>query len=219
MEPSPFAKLLQLADVRQGDVVLVIGAGTGYSAAVIARLAGSVVALECNAELAEQARLALSELGTAEVSLVGGRLQDGWAQRAPFDVIFIEGAVDAVPEVLFDQLRGGRSSRRRRGPRQCRCRPALPQGQRFRNGASRIQCGGQAAAGLRTGRGFRVLGALRRMTSATILREMTIGLLGEMNRAQGDARTGARVVRGTCRLGGRAGSSEANERVRRVPFP
>ena len=107
MEPSPFAKLLQLADVRQGDEVLVIGAGTGYSAAVIARLAAFVVALECDAELADRARAALAELGTAEVLLVGGRLQDGWAERAPFDVIFIEGAVDAVPEMLFDQLREG----------------------------------------------------------------------------------------------------------------
>ena len=55
MEPSPFAKLVQLAEIRPGDIVLDVGAGTGYSSAVLSRLAASVIALESDASLADRA--------------------------------------------------------------------------------------------------------------------------------------------------------------------
>jgi protein-L-isoaspartate(D-aspartate) O-methyltransferase len=107
MEPSPFARLTQLAEIRAGDSVLDIGCGTGYSSAVLSKLAATVVALESDSELAAQARDALAGLGCANVTVVEGGLAAGHAASAPYDVIFINGAVDEVPTALFDQLRDG----------------------------------------------------------------------------------------------------------------
>lgn len=109
MEASPFAKLLQLAEISAGDNVLDIGAGTGYSSAILSRLAASVIALESDADLAERARATLSQTGHGNVAVVTGRLEDGHKAAAPYDVVVIEGAVDRLPEALFAQLaEGGR---------------------------------------------------------------------------------------------------------------
>ena len=105
MEPAPLARLVQLAEVEAGDVALVVGCGTGYSAAILARLAGSVVALESDAELAARASETLAEQGIDNVSVVTGTLQDGYPAEAPYDVIFVDGAVEEVPTVLLDQLK------------------------------------------------------------------------------------------------------------------
>lgn len=107
MEPSPFAKLVQLAAVTPDDFVLDIGTGSGYSAAVLSRLASSVVALESDASLAESAGATLSELGYDNVAVVQGALTDGYTAEAPYDVILLGGAVDTIPEALFDQLKEG----------------------------------------------------------------------------------------------------------------
>jgi protein-L-isoaspartate(D-aspartate) O-methyltransferase len=77
MEPSPFAKLLQLAEITPSDRVLDVGTGTGYSAAVLSRLAASVVALESDAALAARAREALAAIGSANVEVVVGALPAG----------------------------------------------------------------------------------------------------------------------------------------------
>ena len=107
MEPSPFAKLLQLAEIGAGDFVLDIGCATGYSSAVLSQIASSVVALECDETLAATANEKLAELGYDNVAVVTGDLQTGCPDEAPFDVIIIGGAVDEVPEKLFEQLRDG----------------------------------------------------------------------------------------------------------------
>ncbi len=104
MEPSPMARLLQLAEVGATDRVLVIGCGSGYSAAVLSRLAGSVVALESDAVLAELAESTLAQLGCDAVTVVRGALREGHAAKAPYDVIFIDGAVEELPAGLTDQL-------------------------------------------------------------------------------------------------------------------
>ncbi len=104
MRGASLARLLQLADVGLADRVLDIGAGRGYAAAVLARMAASVVALEAAPELAAQARSAFERIGVDGVSVVEGPLEAGYADGAPYDVILIEGAVDAVPASLFDQL-------------------------------------------------------------------------------------------------------------------
>ncbi|WP_420961846.1 protein-L-isoaspartate O-methyltransferase family protein [Brucella sp. IR073] len=104
MEPSPFAKLVQLASVNPGDRVLVIGTGTGYSAAILSKLAGPVVGLESDAELAAQATAKMAELGFNNVVIATAPLPEGDAARAPYDVILLEGAVDFVPDALFAQL-------------------------------------------------------------------------------------------------------------------
>ncbi|EIM75356.1 protein-L-isoaspartate(D-aspartate) O-methyltransferase [Nitratireductor aquibiodomus RA22] len=107
MEPAAFGKLIQLADVQSSDVVLDVGSGSGYSAAVLSRLASFVVALESDEGLAGMATEALNELGCVNVAVVGGALQGGYADDAPYDVIVIGGAVDHVPQSLLDQLRNG----------------------------------------------------------------------------------------------------------------
>lgn len=107
MEPSPFAKLLQLAEIAPSDFVLDVGCATGYSSAVLSLLASSVVALECDEALAESATGKLSELGYDNVAVVTGDLKAGCQDEAPFDVILIGGAVDYVPDELLGQLREG----------------------------------------------------------------------------------------------------------------
>jgi protein-L-isoaspartate(D-aspartate) O-methyltransferase len=109
MEAGPLAKLIQLADIAATDRVLDVGTGTGYSAALLARLADSVVALESDEALAAAAKANLAALSVANVEVVVGPLAGGCPDKAPFDVILIEGAVEMIPEPLFDQIgEGGR---------------------------------------------------------------------------------------------------------------
>jgi len=105
MESSPFAKLVQLAEIKPSDVVLDVGCATGYSSAVLSRLSGQVIALESDPELARLATDKLAELGCDNVAVVEGELQEGYASEAPYDVIIIEGAVSAVPHAIFEQLK------------------------------------------------------------------------------------------------------------------
>lgn len=107
LAPSPLAKLVQLAKVKKDDVVLNIGCGTGYASAVLAKLASSVIALECDAALAEKAAATLSELSVDNAVVVQGPLEKGWSSEAPYDVILLNGSVDEVPKMIFDQLRDG----------------------------------------------------------------------------------------------------------------
>jgi protein-L-isoaspartate(D-aspartate) O-methyltransferase len=104
MKPSPFAKLVQLAEIGPNDKVLDVGAGTGYSAAVLSRLAKSVVALESDISLADKAEEALASLGFDNVSVVRGELNAGHKAGAPYDVIVIEGSIEELPETLPAQL-------------------------------------------------------------------------------------------------------------------
>ena len=102
IEPMAFARMIHLALIKPTDKVLVVGAGTGYGASVIAMLAKSVVALESDPELLALARDFLAGAGNVEV--VEGSLPAGYAGRAPYDVIIVEGRIAAVPESLFAQL-------------------------------------------------------------------------------------------------------------------
>lgn len=104
LRPMVLAKLIQAAHVGAKDRVLDIGCGTGYSSAVLARLAGAVIALEEDAELARQAKEALAVVG-AKVEVVMGPLKAGWQAGAPYDVIFLNGATEIVPETLGGQLK------------------------------------------------------------------------------------------------------------------
>ena len=107
MEPMVLARLLQAAEVRPGDVVLDVGCGPGYSAAVLARMGATVVALESDAGLAAKANDAIGELGIDAVAVVEGPLAGGWHQQAPYDVILFDGAVGDVPAAICDQLADG----------------------------------------------------------------------------------------------------------------
>jgi protein-L-isoaspartate(D-aspartate) O-methyltransferase len=104
LKPMVFAKLIQAAQVRKEDRVLDVGCGTGYSAAVLARLAGSVIALEEQTQLAGKAKETLAAVGAARVEVVVGPLTAGWSAAAPYDVILLDGACEFVPEALARQL-------------------------------------------------------------------------------------------------------------------
>jgi protein-L-isoaspartate(D-aspartate) O-methyltransferase len=104
MKPMVLARLIQAADPVATDRVLVIGAGTGYSAAVLARLAGRVTALEENELLFHQARSVLSSPGSLNLNVIHGHLPDGAPELRPYDVILIDGGVETVPDGLCAQL-------------------------------------------------------------------------------------------------------------------
>lgn len=109
MEPMVLARLMQAARIEDTDLALVCAAATGYESAAIARLASAVVAMESNSELVVKAKAILHEQGADTVSLLEGDITKGHPGQGPFDVIFINGAVQEVPEALVDQLaEGGR---------------------------------------------------------------------------------------------------------------
>ncbi len=109
MEPMVLARLLQAAEVAPSEVVLDIGGGTGYAAAVLAELGATVIALEADAGLSARAGEALKGQGYDAVVVVTGALAEGYAKHAPYDAILLEGLVDEVPQAILDQLgEGGR---------------------------------------------------------------------------------------------------------------
>jgi protein-L-isoaspartate(D-aspartate) O-methyltransferase len=105
LKPMVLAKLIQNAQVNTADHVLDVGCATGYSSAVLSRLAGSVVALEEDATLARRAQDALSASHAANVTVAAGPLKAGWPAAAPYDVILVNGATEIVPEALGRQLK------------------------------------------------------------------------------------------------------------------
>ncbi len=107
MRPATLARLIQAAEIAPTDFVLVVGCATGYSAAVIASLATAVIALESDERLASEASQTLMALGAGNLAVVTGPLEQGYPSEGPYDVIFIDGAVEEVPAALFDQLKEG----------------------------------------------------------------------------------------------------------------
>ena len=109
MEPMVLARLVQEANVAADDMVLDVGCGTGYATAVMSRLAGTVIALDVDGSLAEEAERTLGAVGADNAIVVTGPIADGYSQQAPYDVILLGGAVDHLPQALADQLaEGGR---------------------------------------------------------------------------------------------------------------
>jgi protein-L-isoaspartate(D-aspartate) O-methyltransferase len=105
LKPMVLAKLIHAADIAATDQILDVGCATGYAAAVLARIAGHVVALEQDAGLVQAARTALA--GQPNVSVVSGPLTGGWPQGAPYDVVLLEGATEIVPQTFLGQLKDG----------------------------------------------------------------------------------------------------------------
>lgn len=107
IEPLVLARLLAEARIKPTDVVLSIGDATGYSTAVTARLAQTVVALECDGDWANRATQSLNDLGIDNAAVVLGRLEKGYPAQAPYDVIVVAGAVAELPMDLCRQLGDG----------------------------------------------------------------------------------------------------------------
>ncbi|MDQ7247677.1 protein-L-isoaspartate O-methyltransferase family protein [Dongia sedimenti] len=103
-EPMVLARLLQSAHLKGGETVLVVGAGTGYSAAILSRLVKKVVALESAPELADRAKAILAQLGVSNVAVVAGDLGAGRPADGPYDFILVDGAAEIVPDALTAQL-------------------------------------------------------------------------------------------------------------------
>ena len=109
LKPMVLAKLIQTVSLAETDHVLDVGCATGYSTAVLARLARSVVGLEEDAALVRQASGMLARAGVTNAKVVTGALVKGWPAEGPYDVILLEGATESVPQALVEQLKiGGR---------------------------------------------------------------------------------------------------------------
>lgn len=109
MEPLILARLVQAAAPARDDVCLVVGAGTGYSAAVMARLCDTVFALESDTALAASTSALLSDLVLDNIVIVEGALAQGLPKQGPYDVILVNGGAEMLPDALTGQLaEGGR---------------------------------------------------------------------------------------------------------------
>jgi protein-L-isoaspartate(D-aspartate) O-methyltransferase len=107
MEPMVFARLLQELAIAPTHRVLDVGSGTGYSAAILARLAARVVGLEVDGDLATRTSRLLARLDLNNVFVAVGALAAGERSNAPYDRILLEGAAEEVPEALKQQLGDG----------------------------------------------------------------------------------------------------------------
>ncbi|MGB2411379.1 MAG: protein-L-isoaspartate O-methyltransferase family protein, partial [Candidatus Puniceispirillaceae bacterium] len=104
MEPMVLARMIQALAVDADDNVLVVGCGTGYSAAILALMAGSVIAVETRAQMVEKAQETLVANGVDNAVAIKGRLTDGFAKEGPYDAILVEGSVEMIPDQLLNQL-------------------------------------------------------------------------------------------------------------------
>lgn len=118
MEPRVLGRMLQSLAPEPGSVALVVGSGTGYSTAILAKLVETVVAIESDADLSRHANAVLSDLGIDNVAVFNMPNVGGYPAQAPYDIILIDGGVHEVPHALVDQLsEGGRlAAVRRSGP-------------------------------------------------------------------------------------------------------
>jgi protein-L-isoaspartate(D-aspartate) O-methyltransferase len=118
MEPRVLGRLLQSLAPAPNSIALVVGSGTGYSTAILAKLVETVVAVESDADLSRHANAVLSDLGIDNVAVFNMPHVGGYPAQAPYDIILIDGGVHQVPHALVDQLaEGGRlAAVRRSGP-------------------------------------------------------------------------------------------------------
>lgn len=107
LDPRATAKLLQALEPTPSDLVLELGASTGYTTALLAHMAEAVVAIEEDEDLARDAEAALSEQGVDNAALIKGPLAEGSAKHGPFDAIAILGGVQDIPSAIIDQLKEG----------------------------------------------------------------------------------------------------------------
>ncbi len=106
-QPLIVALMTDLLDPQPGDVILEVGTGSGYQAAVLSHLVSHVYSVEIIGELAESAAAVLKQLGYDNVSVRAGDGYAGWPEHAPFDGIIVTAAADEIPPPLLAQLKPG----------------------------------------------------------------------------------------------------------------
>ena len=104
MEPMVLARLVQSLELKPSDNVMIIGVGTGYSAAIISKMVTSVIGIESRAPLIQKAEGNLAQLDITNIVLFKKRLQDGYSKEAPYNAILIDGGVSCVPNSILNQL-------------------------------------------------------------------------------------------------------------------
>lgn len=107
MEPLAFAKLLSEADIQPNELALDVATNTGYSAAVLSKLVEAVVAIEENTTLTDIATKNLADEDCDNVAVINSKHNDGLAKQGPYDLIFINGMIDDIPQELLEQLNEG----------------------------------------------------------------------------------------------------------------
>lgn len=107
LSPVVFAQMLQAVGINENDSVLDVACGNGYSAAVLAKLAKKVVAIESDSELASKANQLLKSINLGNTIILNNKLSYGCPESAPYDVIFINGTLENKPQSLIEQLKDG----------------------------------------------------------------------------------------------------------------
>lgn len=107
LDGRTLGKMLDAAAITPDDLVLDIGCGLGYVAAILGRLAATVIAVEPDAEMAEAAANTLADQDALNVIVEVGALTAGAPDHGPYDVIFLEGAIETLPDTIADQLKSG----------------------------------------------------------------------------------------------------------------
>ena len=107
LEPRTLAKFLDALDISKDELVLDVGSGLGYSSALVSLLAEAVVALEESADWVRDSEEAFQEFGADNILVECGPLYEGAAKHGPYDVVFIQGAVERIPQPIIDQLKDG----------------------------------------------------------------------------------------------------------------
>lgn len=107
MEARSFGKMLNTLQPKREDAVLIIAAGLGYSAAIFSQLVDSVIAIEDDPELAQEAEAALNRAQYHNAVILEAELTEGVKNAGPFDMIFIDAGVQCIPDILLEQLNEG----------------------------------------------------------------------------------------------------------------
>lgn len=107
LDARTLAKMIELLDVEPNELVLDIGCGLGYSAAILSHLAEAVVAVEEDASLASEAETSLAEIEAHNVAIVEAPLAAGAPEHGPYDAIILQGAAEEIPQAIVNQLKDG----------------------------------------------------------------------------------------------------------------
>lgn len=107
LAPRVLSRLIQYLEIGDADVVLDVACGPGYSTAVLAQIAQTVVAIEEDEQVAAYAAARLEEAGTDNAAVMHKPLKGGYPEEGPYDAILIGGMVEVVPEAILDQLKDG----------------------------------------------------------------------------------------------------------------